>query len=200
MERLIGHENLAKLAAKRVAVVGLGSGGGFVAQSLAMSGVGQFILIDDDTLEAVNVVRHVAGLSDVGRPKAEAVADLIRQRNPQAEVEVAVGRVEDHEALLDGVDLVVVAVDGEGTKYKLNELCLERDLTAVYAGVYEKGEGGDIVTIRPYDGPCYACWAAELREGLVLPAPGEVAELDYGMINERGTLDAEPALWLHVAR
>ena len=52
VERLIGSRNLERLAQKRVGVVGLGSGGGFVALSLAMSGVGKFVLIDDDTLEA----------------------------------------------------------------------------------------------------------------------------------------------------
>ena len=86
VERLLGSRNLELLAQKRVGVVGLGSGGGFVALSLAMSGVGKFVLIDDDTLEAINVVRHVADLRDVGLPKPEAVADLIRQRNPQAEI------------------------------------------------------------------------------------------------------------------
>src|SRR5689334_25135666 len=96
VERLIGARNLALLAQKRVGVVGLGSGGGFVALSLAMSGVGKFVLIDDDTLEAANVVRHVADLRDIGRPKAEVVADLIRQRNPKADVTAIVGRIEQH--------------------------------------------------------------------------------------------------------
>ncbi|RMG76220.1 MAG: tRNA threonylcarbamoyladenosine dehydratase, partial [Chloroflexi bacterium] len=40
VEGVIGTENLKRLAQKRVGIVGLGSGGGFVAQSLAMSGVG----------------------------------------------------------------------------------------------------------------------------------------------------------------
>ena len=166
MERLIGSRNLELLAQKRVGVVGLGSGGGFVALSLAMSGVGKFVLIDDDTLEAANVVRHVADLREVGRPKAEAVADLIRQRNPNAEIAVHVGRIEDHLDALDGLDLLVVGVDGENAKYIINQACLDRHLTAVYAGVYERGEGGDVAIIHPYDGPCYACWAAELRDEL----------------------------------
>jgi molybdopterin/thiamine biosynthesis adenylyltransferase len=198
VERLLGSRNLQTLAEKRVGVVGLGSGGGFVAQALAMSGVGKFVLIDDDTLEAANVVRHVADLRDVGRPKAEALADLIRQRNPNAEISVQIGRIEDHLDALDHLDLLVVGVDGENAKYTINQACLDRRLTAVYAGVYERGEGGDVVIIRPYDGPCYACWAAELRDEL---AKAEAtAELDYGMIGESGTLEAEPGLWLHVVR
>lgn len=200
VERLLGSRNLELLAQKRVGVVGLGSGGGFVALSLAMSGVGNFVLIDNDLLDASNVVRHVADNRYVGQPKAEAVADLIRHRNPKAQVETRIGRFEDHRDALDNLDILVVGVDGEGTKYVINQECLNRNLTAVYAGVYERGEGGDVVIIRPYQGPCYACWAAELRDDLALTKNDAAAELDYGMIGEEGTLEAEPGLWLHVVR
>lgn len=199
VEKLIGSENLARLASKRVGVVGLGSGGSFVALSLAMSGVGRFVLVDDDALEAANVVRHAADLRDVGKPKVEAVADLIRQRNPKAEVETHQGRIEQHMDALDDLDILVVGVDGENAKYIINEACLERNLIAVYAGVYERGEGGDVVIIYPYDGPCYSCWAAELRDEIARSA-APVGELDYGMIGPEGTLEAEPGLWLHVVR
>ena len=200
VERLIGSDNLARLAQKRVGVIGLGSGGGFVAQSLAMSGVGKFVLIDDDVLDGANVTRHVADLRYVGRPKVDAVAELIRERNPQAQVEVRNGRIEQHMDALDDLDMVIVGVDGENPKYSINDACLHRNLNAVYAGVYERGEGGDVVIIRPYNGPCYACWAAELREELAAVKHGGVQELDYGMIGPEGTLEAEPGLWIHVTR
>jgi len=200
VERLIGSANLARLAEKRVAVIGLGSGGGFVALTLAMSGVGKFVLIDDDTLDENNVVRHVADRRYVGQPKVEVVADLIRQRNPNAEVQTHVGRIEQHTDALDGVDLIVVGVDGENPKYAINQAALDKNLIAVYAGVYERGEGGDVTVIRPYDGPCYACWAAELRDELAAVKNFGERELDYGMIGESGTLEAEPGLWLHVTR
>ncbi len=203
VERFLGHAALAQLAQKAVAIVGLGSGGGFVAQTLAMSGVGRFVLIDNDVIEPANVVRHVVDLRYVGKPKVEAVADLIRHRNPQAKVETVYGRLEAHKDRLAGVDLVVVGVDGEQSKYAINGVCRENGLTAIYAGVYEMGEGGDVVVIRPADdGPCYACWADQLREDVANVtdrAPGEV-ELDYGMIGPDGTIAAEPGLWLHVVR
>ncbi|RKH78772.1 hypothetical protein D7Y13_43725, partial [Corallococcus praedator] len=106
---------------------------------------------------------------------------------------------------LDGVDLVVVGVDGEQSKYVINGICRERNLTAVYAGVYERGEGGDVVIIHPPptqgERPCYACWAEQLREDtpVISESEGSTA-LDYGMIGADGTLEAEPALWLHVVR
>jgi molybdopterin/thiamine biosynthesis adenylyltransferase len=198
VERLLGQENLQRLARSRVVVAGLGSGGGYVALSLAMSGVGHFVLVDNDVLEETNIVRHVADRRHLGWNKAQAVADLIRHRNADAQIEVREGRIEDHLDVLDNADLLIGAVDGEQTKYSLNQACLSRNLTSIYAGVYERGEGGDVVVIRPYNGPCYACWAAELREGLFQPTASE--NLDYGMVGPDGTLEAEPGLWLHVAK
>jgi len=199
VERLIGADNLGRLAEKKVAVVGLGSGGGFVAVSLAMSGVGRFVLVDNDDLEAGNVTRHVADLRYVGRNKAEAVADLIMNRNLEAQVEIRAGLIEDHWDCLDDVDILVAAVDSEQVKFTINERCLEKGLCASYAGVYERGEGGDHVIIRPYDGPCYACWSEATRDGVMVAlSPG--GELDYGMIGEAGTLEAEPGLWVNVTK
>lgn len=200
VERLIGADNLAILAAKKVVVVGCGSGGGFVALSLAMSGVGNFVLIDDDVMEESNIMRHVADRRYLGQPKAEAVADLIRHRNPAATIELRIGRVEDHLDALSGADLLISGVDGENSKYIINEACLDQRLTAVYAGVYERGEGGDVNIIYPYNGACYACWADQLREDLGTVKADENNELDYGMIGKEGTLEAEPGLWLHVTR
>jgi molybdopterin/thiamine biosynthesis adenylyltransferase len=199
IEQLLGKDALDHLSRQTVAVVGLGSGGGFVAESLAMSGVGGFVLIDDDVLETANVVRHVGDLRDVGRPKVDVVADLIRARNPAARVSAVQGRIEDHLDALAGVSLVVVGVDGEQVKYLINRVCLAQRLTAIYGGVYERGEGGDVVVINPSDpaSPCYACWADDLRDGIQDPGANE---LDYGMIGPEGTLEAEPGLWLHVVR
>jgi len=199
VERLLGSDALAHLAAQTAGIIGLGSGGSFVAISLAMSGVGRFVLIDDDSMEQANVVRHAADLRYVGQPKVEAVADLIRHRNPSAEIRTIMGRAEDHLDLLAEMDVVVAGVDSEGPKYLINQAALEHGRTVVYAGVYERGEGGDVCIIHANDGPCYACWAEHLRQGLAEPAPG-TPELDYGMIGPDGTLAAEPGLWLHVVR
>jgi molybdopterin/thiamine biosynthesis adenylyltransferase len=200
VEQYYGKDNLGRLAESHVGIIGLGSGGSFVALSLAMSGVGNFVLIDSDVLEEGNVVRHAADRRYVGWNKAKAVADLISHRNPKAKVDVREGRIEDHMDALDGLDIVVVAVDGEQVKYIINEALLKRNINAIYAGVYERGEGGDVVIIRPYDGPCYACWSQELRAGFQAPVPGADGALDYGMIGEEGTLEAEPGLWVHVTK
>lgn len=192
---LLGDEGMALLARRRVAIVGLGSGGGAAALFLAMSGVQRFVLVDDDRLEEGNLLRHVADRRYLGQAKVSAVADLLRQRNPQVQVDALVGRFEQHPAALEDVDLLVVAVDNEPARHALNEAALKRGLSAVYAGVYERAVGGDVALLRAGVDACYACWAAELRDE---EAPQD--QPDYGMLGPEGTLAAEPGLWLHVTR
>ena len=199
VERLIGSENLSRLKEKKVGVVGVGSGGGFVALSLAMSGVSNFVLVDNDVIEPGNVTRHVADLRHVGQNKAAAAADLIQNRNRDAILEVREGSIQDYWECLDDVDILVVGVDNEQVKYAINEKCLEKRLSASYAGVYERGEGGDHVIIKPFDGPCYACWSEATREGVKITMD-PVGDLDYGMIGEAVTLEAEPGLWVNVTK
>ena len=47
--------DVGTLAEARVLVAGCGSGGGMVALQLAMSGLAEFVLVDDDVLEPENV-------------------------------------------------------------------------------------------------------------------------------------------------
>ena len=64
----------ATLDDRSVAVVGLGSVGSKIAESLARAGVGRFLLIDDDLMLPDNLVRHARDWRDVGLHKADAVA------------------------------------------------------------------------------------------------------------------------------
>ena len=75
------HSGLLETAAMRqsgVILCGCGSVGSLAAVDLARSGVGRFLLIDDDLLTIENLCRHQCGLAEVGRFKAQAVADRIR--------------------------------------------------------------------------------------------------------------------------
>ena len=73
---------------RKVAVVGLGSGGSPVIIELAKAGVGKFVLVDFDRFELHNIVRHVCGLSDLGRLKTNVMRDRVLDKNPFAEVEI----------------------------------------------------------------------------------------------------------------
>lgn len=75
----LGRETWQTLHRLRVAVVGCGRLGSVVAVTLARMGVRHLLLIDPDTVECHNIP-EMDGLtaSDVGRPKAEALASFIK--------------------------------------------------------------------------------------------------------------------------
>lgn len=84
---LLGDEGLARLAASRVAVFGVGGVGGFAVEALARSGVGALDLIDSDTVDPTNLNRQiVATLPAVGRPKVEVAAERVASINPACTV------------------------------------------------------------------------------------------------------------------
>ena len=59
VERLIGKENLEKLAKTKVAIFGIGGVGSFVAEGLARAGIGNFLLVDNDTIDITNINRQI---------------------------------------------------------------------------------------------------------------------------------------------
>jgi len=61
-------------------VVGLGGIGNWIALDLALIGVGTLILFDNDKVEASNLNRTLFKLSHIGKPKVQAVKELISER------------------------------------------------------------------------------------------------------------------------
>jgi len=81
-EILIGHEGVERLANKHVFLAGLGGVGSWCAEALARAGIGRLTLADMDAVAISNINRQLpALLSTVGRPKAEVMAERIRDIN-----------------------------------------------------------------------------------------------------------------------
>nr|WP_092073397.1 tRNA threonylcarbamoyladenosine dehydratase [Dendrosporobacter quercicolus]NSL48073.1 tRNA threonylcarbamoyladenosine dehydratase [Dendrosporobacter quercicolus DSM 1736]SDM61627.1 tRNA A37 threonylcarbamoyladenosine dehydratase [Dendrosporobacter quercicolus] len=114
-ELLIGPQSLAMLTQSKVAVFGIGGVGTYVVEGLARSGVGKFVLVDDDCICLTNINRQLHATSKtVGRPKVEVMRERIYDINPQAEVTVLqqfyMPDTAD-ELLADDYDYIVDAID-----------------------------------------------------------------------------------------
>ena len=84
---LFGEDAMARLAAARVAVFGIGGVGGHVVEALARSGVGTLELIDNDTVSLTNINRQIIALhSTLGMPKVEAARARMLDICPQTRV------------------------------------------------------------------------------------------------------------------
>ncbi len=177
--------DVAAFADLKVLVLGCGSGGGHVALQLVMSGVKQFTLVDNDVMEIENVIRHVCGLRYLDQDKTAALADVLRDRNPDVTVEEQQCDLEEWSGLSGAIfaaDVVVLATDNESTKYTVNELCVQHETPFVVGKVFTRGIGGEVFTYRPGEGGCFACLETYLER---TPYRQSVREIDVMDPEER---------------
>ena len=86
---LLGADNMERLANAKVAVFGIGGVGGYVVEALARSGVGSFVIVDDDKVCLTNLNRQIiATRKTIGKYKTDVMKDRILEINPDARVEV----------------------------------------------------------------------------------------------------------------
>lgn len=76
------EEMRTKLRNARVAVAGLGGLGSNIAAMLARSGIGELLLVDFDTVDVTNLNRQMYLIPQLGKPKAEALPEILYQINP----------------------------------------------------------------------------------------------------------------------
>lgn len=135
-ELLLSSEKCEILRNSRVLVVGLGGVGAYAAEMIARAGVGRMTIADADTVSPSNINRQLIALhSTVGQPKAELVAQRLRDINPEMELTTVNKYIKDDETytLLDSApfDYVVDAIDTLSPKLALIKGCLDRNIRIV---------------------------------------------------------------------
>lgn len=135
-ELLLGPGKLDLLRRAHVLVVGLGGVGAYAAEMIARAGVGRMTIADADTVSLSNINRQLVALhSTVGRPKAEVLAERLRDVNPGIGLTVVDRYIRDAEtyALLDAAhyDYVVDAIDTLSPKLALIAAAMERGIPVV---------------------------------------------------------------------
>ena len=135
-ELLLGCEKCDILREANVLVVGLGGVGAYAAEMIARAGVGEMTIADADVVGESNINRQLIALhSTVGRPKAELVAERLRDINPEIKLTVVNRYIKDDETytLLDSAnfDYVVDAIDTLSPKLALIKGSLDRNIPIV---------------------------------------------------------------------
>ena len=86
-ELIIGEDGTEKIRNSSVLLFGVGGVGSYVAEALARAGVGTLTLVDNDIVDVTNINRQIQALhSSIGRPKAQVMAERIRDINPDCNV------------------------------------------------------------------------------------------------------------------
>ena len=102
------------LRRKRVAIAGMGGVGGVHLLTLARLGIGAFHIADFDRFDIANFNRQVgATVSSLGKPKADVLAAMALDINPELDIKVFGAGVDatNLPEFLAGVDLYIDGLD-----------------------------------------------------------------------------------------
>lgn len=158
--KIIGREGQARIERARVFVAGLGALGSLISMLLARAGVGFLRIADLDAPELHNLHRQILyDEQDVqtGLSKAEIARKRLHAANSGVEIEAFTAAVNGDNVgqLIDGVDLVVDALDNVRTRYIINDAIVAAGIPFVFGGAVETV--GNVMTIIPGKTPCLRC-------------------------------------------
>ena len=136
-ELLIGAEGMNLLKGSSVMVFGVGGVGSHCIEALARSGIGELILIDNDTVSLTNINRQsIAYHSTIGQFKTAVMAERIRDIDPSIKVKTYETFVlpENLAAILDDeerIDYIIDAIDTVSAKIALVEEAVKRGIRLI---------------------------------------------------------------------
>jgi molybdopterin/thiamine biosynthesis adenylyltransferase len=158
----IGGPGVQKLRNASVSIIGAGALGGPCALYLAAAGVGQIEIWDDDVVDRSNLQRQIQFAdSDIGKLKAELLAQRLVGLNPSVAVSAKRARF-DGAAALSG-SILIDATDNFETRFELNQLAHSSGRYLV-SGAASRWSGQVSVYASGVDraAPCYRCFVPEL--------------------------------------
>ena len=186
-----GPERQAVLASLRIGVVGLGSVGSIIAESLARVGATDILLIDADRVEEHNLDRLLyATANDVGRFKVDLVAEHLRYSATASSFRVDAKRAwvqerDAYAAVLD-CDILFAAVDRPLPKDLLNNIAYVHCIPVVFGGVRvaTKSDGRladatwSVVRVGP-EARCLRCDGQYTTSAVVMEREGSLDDPAY---------------------
>ena len=126
-----GEEAQEKISSSHIAVFGLGGVGGYCAEALARSGVGELTLVDFDKVSKSNINRQIVALnSTVGMDKTDLFRVRLKDINPYVKLNMVNDFYMD-EFDFTGIDYVCDAIDTMRSKVNLLIRCVRNNIPVI---------------------------------------------------------------------
>lgn len=125
---------MKRLADARVAIAGMGGVGSYTMESLVRSGIGYIRIIDFDNVKSSNINRQLLATDEtISKLKVDAAENRIKQINPDCIIDKRSAFIDESNVceLIDGVDLVVDAIDSVSSKVALLAKAVSMKISAV---------------------------------------------------------------------
>ena len=136
LELLIG-DKIEKLKNSKVILFGVGGVGGYVAEILVRSGVGNLTIVDYDVVDISNKNRQIIALdSTIGKVKVDVMKDRLLDINPDVHIfainkKLTIDNIQDFN--LDSFDYIIDAIDMVSSKLKLIEYANNHNIQIISA-------------------------------------------------------------------
>lgn len=134
-ELLLGENSTNILNGKKVLVFGIGGVGGFVVEGLSRMGIGEFLLVDNDTVNVTNINRQIIALhSTLGKFKTKVMKERVLDINPNAIVstkEIFFLPENSLEIDFSHFDYVVDCIDTITSKIHIAQICDENNIPLI---------------------------------------------------------------------
>lgn len=172
-----GLEVFQKLKNSSIAVAGLGGLGSNVSIALARAGIGKLFLVDFDTVDISNLNRQQYFVSDIGRPKTEALPEIIKKINPFINIETLNIRVTEENAyeIFKDYSIVCECFDkAENKAMLINTLLTSSHNITIVSGSGMAGyDTGNTIKTQKLSDRLYICGdrVSGIEQGLHLMAP-----------------------------
>jgi molybdopterin/thiamine biosynthesis adenylyltransferase/rhodanese-related sulfurtransferase len=194
----VGRQGQDTLARSRVVIVGAGGLGSPCAFYLAAAGVGELVLIDNDTVALSNLQRQILHSNkNIGEKKVISAKSTLNALNPSIRIECHDDAINSTNArnYFNNCDLVIDGTDNFASRYAINDACAELGIPWLFGAVYRfEGQLSLIhANSMKRQGPCYRCLFPEAETNMNAPNCMEAGVLGVapGVI---GLLQATEAL------
>jgi molybdopterin/thiamine biosynthesis adenylyltransferase len=150
-----------RIELKHVTIIGCGGIGNMVSHILATSGVGNLLLVDDDTIELSNLTRQIMfSECHLGENKTKVLKDELLKKNSSVNINTLNLRIssEKHlEEISPQTDIIVLSADyPKEIALWVNNFCVRKSIPFLNCGYMN-----DIAVIGPFVEPgktsCYEC-------------------------------------------
>jgi len=152
-----GGEGQRRIRSATVLVAGAGAIGNEVAKNLSMLGIGRLIIVDRDVVELSNVSRMIFfESSDVGRNKAEVLAENVHRRYPFVETSAYRGELESMplKLFLDS-EVIVSGLDNLVSRIYLSQISRKYSIPLIDGGIM--GMSARVQSYASPEGACPIC-------------------------------------------